>query len=197
MREKSAKKCKKGVDGVLKRCRVLDMKAEQLLEILEKRSGAFPVGLITETDTKARKTNNPFGKIYKGCRSVGWVGVDYTKAVNREAERQGIESNFVSRPLPWGEWYLNKKVVRHKGEFYLATETTPGAREKQKAKILYYRAENGQFISPEEAEKFIPKKKTESARQDEIGLEEKILVRTYKFSSIKKIRINGRTHVME
>lgn len=167
----------------------------ELVKILKKSSGAFPVGILAATDAKARKTLNPYGKIFKLVRVVGFVGASYQAAVEREAERQGADANdFQADVLPWGEWAIINKVIAHNEELYLRTQTSPSQRRNQPAKLLMYLTENGQPIEKEKIKHFLPEVRESAKQQDEAGLQSTIWIRTYKFSSIKKIRINGETY---
>jgi hypothetical protein len=167
---------------------------------LVSRPGAMPVGIVATTDARARKTGNPYGKISKTVKAVGFVGADYGASVERQSERNGNKTEFIPDSLPWGQWEIPNKVIFHKGKFYLRTQTAPGNRRKQAAKVICYRAENGQFLSREDVKPFLPVAK-ESARQaDEAGLEgaeNQIWVRTYAFESLEKIRIGGRTYKVQ
>lgn len=166
----------------------------QLLELVKNQSGAKPVGFTALTDAKARKTGNPFGLIYKQIRAVGFVGADYQKAVQREASRQNVNGeSFQADSLPWGEWLVPNKVISHKGSLYLRTQTTPGQRKRQAARLLAYRGADGRFLSPDAVKPFLPPA-NDSAKQSAIGLEGKVMVRTYAFASLQKVRINGRTY---
>lgn len=171
---------------------------KKLVEIIANSTGAMPVGLLTETDARALKTGNPFGEITKRVRVVAFVGANYEKAVNREAERQGGIGGFKAEKRPWGEWLVPNKLATHKGETYLRTQSTPGQRNRNRARILFYRGENGQFLSRDEVKKFIPEKSV-SARQAAVGVgatdgRKQVDVREYKLSSILQIRIGGRTY---
>ena len=165
----------------------------ELLKIILNSKGAMIVGIVALTDSKARKTGNPFGTIFKQIRTVAFVGVDYENSVNREIERQEKQTNFVAESLPWGQWEILNKVISHKGEFYLRTQSTPGQRRVQPAKVLAYRDSEGKFLSYNDVKQFLPESK-ESTKQQETGLNKTVWVRTYKFSSIIKIRINGETY---
>lgn len=128
---------------------------------------------------------------------MGFVGVDYGKSVQREGERQGEEKaqNFVPDSLPWGNWLIANKVIEHKGELYLRTQSTPGQRNRQPAKVLAYRNDKGEFLPFESVRPFLPAV-TESRKQASVGIEgasEQVHVRTYKFANIRKLRIDGRT----
>lgn len=165
----------------------------ELKEKIAALRGAAPVGILAVTDTKARKTGNPFGVIKKTVRVVGWVGARYVSGIKRQQAREGLEEAFVGGPLPWGEWLIPGKIIQNKGVMYLRTQSTPGTRKKAPARVLRYDCESGQ-LTREQVAPFLPPK-TESKKQVEAGLEaeEQIQVNNYSFDSIKKIRIGGET----
>lgn len=169
------------------------------LAILSSHAGASIVGIEALTDAKALKTNNPFPNrtILKSVRAVGFVGADYGAAVIRQGERVGADaSSFVADSLPWGEWHMAGKVISHKGEFYLRTQSTPGQRARQAAKLLGYRDTAGRFLAHHEVKPFLPVVSV-SRKQAAVGVgettKEQVMVRTYKFASIRKVRVNGQT----
>jgi hypothetical protein len=166
----------------------------KLVALLQGMSGALPVGIEAETDARLLKTGNPFKNCLKYIRAVGFCGASYEKAVKREGDRQGVEADFKAQGLPWqgAEWVIPNKVLTYKGDLYLRVQSSPGQRKRQPAKVLSYRA-NGEFVDYEKVKPFIPEK-SESKRQQEAGLDETIHVRTYKFSSLKKVRIGGTTY---
>lgn len=167
---------------------------ERLFEMVRDSKGVLIVGILSVTDAKARKTNNKFWPIFKVCRSVGFVGVDYQKAVEREANRQGADaSEFQAEKLSWGEWELVNKIINHKGDRYLRTQSSPGQRHNQPAKVLSYLDKDGNILDKNLIKEFLPVTRESAKQQDEANLNETIFVRTYKFASIKKIRINGET----
>jgi hypothetical protein len=178
--------------------------------MLQGIKGMAIVGIEALTDARANKfarvsdedkakgikrgTPNPFGTIHKLVRTTGFVGVDYEASVNREASRQGGTASFDADPLPWGEWLIPSKVITHKGNLYLRTQTTPGTRRKVACKVLSYRGENGQFLSREQVKPYLPEAKESNKQQEETGITETVWVRTYAFNSIQKIRINSQTY---
>lgn len=171
----------------------------QLVSLISSTKGAFPLGILSETDARAKKTGNPYGEIRKRSYAVGFVGADYQASVNREAGRQGGNAGeFKAKPRPWGEWLpgLESKVATHKGRFYLRTQSAPGQRERQKAEILFYRGENGQFLRHKDVAPFLPAKSF-SNRQASVGVGadtgEQVDVREYAFDSILRIRHKGET----
>lgn len=164
----------------------------QFAQMLADVKGVALVGLSTLTDAKARKTNNPFGIIFKQCRGVGLVGADYQASVNREGERQGVQADYQAESLPWGQWKIANKVIEHKGQLYLRTQSSPGQRRKSPVRLIAYRNATGQFLPSDKVKPFIPETR-ESEKQQNSGLEKTVWVRTYGFNSIKKVRVNGQT----
>ena len=48
----------------------------ELIEIIRNSKGAMIVGIEALTDSRAKKTGNTFGKIFKQIRAVAFVGAD-------------------------------------------------------------------------------------------------------------------------
>lgn len=175
-----------------------------LVKLIVNRPGAFPVGLLAETDArcvqKDRETGvkHSFGEISKISYSVPFVGAKYEAAVNREASRQDGKGEFVAFGLPKGREWLpgaEGKVLRSIDDpntLYLRTQTVPGQRLRNKARVLAYRAENGQFLSRETVKPFLPVKSF-SQRQASVGVGDKgegqVDVRDFKFSSIRRVKM--------
>lgn len=159
--------------------------------------GAHLVGIDALTDARARKTGNPFGPIFKQSRGVAMVGASYQASVQRQGERDGAESaqSFVAESRPWGEWVIPNKIASHKGNFYLRTQSAPGQRKRSPWKVRAYRNEAGEFLSKESVAPFLPEK-GQSEKQAAVGLEREsqIEVREFAFSSIRRVRIGGRSY---
>ena len=94
------------------------MTRECFVAFLSKQKGAFPVGLLTVTEPKARKTGNPFiGAKRETLRNV-FLGGSYESIVNNAQEKAGDSRDFVAQPLPWGE-SINAFLIGNKGKLYL------------------------------------------------------------------------------
>lgn len=172
------------------------MTFSELEKAIASRPGAFPVGLLADTDAKLRKTGCPLAlPVAKRVRAVGWVGADYGASVRREGARQGAAeaAGFEAESLPWGEWSVPGKVISHKGARYLRVQSTPGTRNRQPARLLAYRDAEGKFVSREEVKPFLPPVR-ESGRQQEAGLAATVWPRTYAFSSLRRVRLGGKTY---
>jgi len=168
----------------------------QLVSTLDAMRGTVIVGITSLTDAKARKTGNPFTlPILKRIRTSGFTGADYGSGVLREANRQGVDgSNFQIEELPWGKWLVFGKVILHKGNYYLRTQTAPGQRRTVPARLLGYFDASGNRLNPQDVKPFLPEKRESNKQQEDAGLTDTIWIRTYKFDSIQSIRINGQTY---
>lgn len=167
----------------------------ELTNLIRQTKGAAIIGILAVTDARAKKTNNPFGTIFKTVRAVGFCGANYGNAVLNEGLRENKSINFIEENLPWGSWLIPCKVIEHKGDLYLRLQSTAGQRQRQPAKVLGYQSETGQALTFKQIEKFLPAK-TESAKQVGAGIDtgKTVMVRTYKFSSLKVVRINGQSY---
>ena len=164
----------------------------QLVQKITAINGNVFCTLETLTDAKAKKSC-PFGTVLKQSIAHVAIGHNYQNAVNAQAGRDENENagTFVAAPLPWGEWLVPNRLIAHKGEVYVRTQTTPSVRSGRPAKVQY-RDTTGKFLSREDVKPHLPEKK-ESARQAAFGNEGEIQVRTLKISSIRRIRIGGET----
>ncbi len=166
----------------------------ELVTILASAKGMLIVGLLTLTDARCRKKNNPLAlPIYKVVRAIGFVGSNYGASVNREANRQGASPSFDSQPLVWGEWLIPGKVITHNGGLYLRTQTTPGTRRNAPCKVLSYRDAQGRYVAKSKVLPYLPLVKESAKQQGQTGIVQTVWVRTYAFHSIQRIRIKGQT----
>ena len=151
------------------------------LSLLKGKLGTLIVGLETITAPTIKKGGpQDVLKISKG-KIV--VGASYTNAVRA----QGGEG-FESASLPWGEWAISKKVVSHKGEFYLAHV------RRNSPPLKSFFTSQGEAIAKADVAPFL-RKAYENKRQAEAGVTGKKQVdfKLIKFSSIKTIKYKGRT----
>jgi hypothetical protein len=163
----------------------------ELANIIRNIPGTVIMGIQAATDARARKTGNPHGPITKVVRAVGIVGANYAGAVARESG-----ADFKADALPWGSWDTPSKLIRHNGALYLRTQTRPGNRRAQAARVLRYESQDGKRLRREDVKPFLPAPSV-SRKQQDAGLEtvkEQVWVRTYSFESLRKVRIQGRTY---
>ena len=165
-------------------------------------SGASIIGFEALTDAGAKKTNNPFPDkvVFKKVRGSALIGADYELGVKNELLKQGVElPEFNATSLPWGTWKIPNKLIEHKGEYYIRTQSRPGQRRAVPVKVLCYQDKNGNALPVNEVKPFLPVKAA-SNRQIDAGMsretKEQVWVRNYKISSLLRIRINGETFKM-
>ena len=160
----------------------------QLASLVKSHKGVLFLGITAITDTKAKKTGNPFGTILKKSRFVGVSGADYESAV----QRAGAE-NFNAEKLPWGEFVPDsgRKLIAHKGGLYLRCQTTGKQRKHRKAVVQYFA--QGKKVSRDAVAPFLPS--TNSAKQASAGVgeENQVQVRTFSFESLQSVRVNGQS----
>lgn len=171
----------------------IKMTKQQFVDFLGAIKGCEFVGVDTTTIVKMNKRNNPFyGRVTKRVVAQYNFNAEYESSVNRHLAKEGLENNFKTEGLTWGEWLSNeffKKVITHKGELYI--RLYPLADKISSFEYLI----DGRVATPEESEEikqFIPQK-SESKKQADAGLEEKkqVQVTTFNFNSINVIRIHN------
>lgn len=160
---------------------------KQFVEMLSARRGANILGILTETEPKANKTGNPYKQIKKIVHQTVVTGARYKEAILK----QGAES-FELDPLPYGEYVIDNKVIKHNGEMQLRTVF----RNSPKPVKVQFIAD-GKEVTREVVDKYLSKSKP-SAKQERVGVTGKrqVKVRNYKLSNIKEVRMNGEKYIL-
>jgi hypothetical protein len=58
--------------------------------------------------------------ISKEKEGIYSINADYENMVNARLEKLGLEKDFETKSLPWGEWVKDSKIlIIHKGEYYI------------------------------------------------------------------------------
>ena len=158
---------------------------KQFVEMLLIRKGANIIGLVTETEPKARKTGNPFKEIKKLVHRTVVTGAKYKEAVLK----QGATS-FDADPLPYGKFLVENKIILHEGELQLRT-----VRRNAPKPVKVQFVADGEEVAKEVVDKYLTKSKP-SAKQERVGVtgKKQVKVRNYKLSNIKEIRMNGQVY---
>ena len=155
--------------------------------ILRKLEGNTFIGLTTETDVKLTggKKNPLQGRITK--RTVSSVqiftnknGSAYAAKVQRGLDKEGNGVVFELSPRAWGERIEGTPFVTHKGVDYLEVIFN-------KVISTEYFLDGNVSIKVEDIDG-LPAKKPEG---EQGGLEDKVIIRTYKLDSIQEIRAFG------
>jgi hypothetical protein len=169
----------------------------QLVALLAGIKGATFASLISQTDARLKKTGNPLAlPVVKQAIVSVTIGAEYQSAVNREANRQESQAEFIAGALPKGRnWLVHGKVlVSDDGsKLYLRTQSTPGQRQRKFAKLIGYKDATGAPVTKQAVKPFLPIAYESSKQQGATGICETVHVRDYLFTSIRSIRLNGET----
>ena len=172
-----------------------------LMQMLKDTKGGFAtiVSRIEKKGTKkSRLTGESFEYIFDGdivVEKTEYVNIklSYEASVNRQRDREDKETDFVSEPLPWGEWVIPNLVIVHKGEYYLRyyedmncnwdnsdREWFCGKRPMDDASIARWKKEFG------------PLDKEDSGRQE---VDKAVKPRTVKFRNIVSMKFDKKEYV--
>lgn len=150
--------------------------------------GTFGISLITLTEPKMRKTNNPFyGRVYKASYMTNVaLGYDYENAVNNRLEKKDLDANFEAEKPKGKSWFEYPYILQADKDAnvkYLRCTM----RANTKAKTVYIL--DGKLITDTaieaEIKSFIQTSGT-SKKQAESGLTdaEQVVVRDYKLDGV-------------
>ena len=90
-------------------------------------SGCKIATITTKTLVKVPKKYGLSGEVTKITHKQVQVGYSYQNAVNNRLSKEGKDANFISEPLPWGEWLIPNKLITHKGSIYFRLYDFKGA----------------------------------------------------------------------
>lgn len=122
-----------------------------LVELIKSTNKTGPAGIITRTEPKMRKTNNPhYGAIFRVVQRNVFLGADYQNSTNNKLEREGKERDFESGSLPWGQHDGRFFILHKNGKRYLKFFPQKNVRE------VWLNSE-GQEVDKSEIEPFLYK----------------------------------------
>ena len=105
----------------------LSNEVKNFVVAITKISGCKIATITTKTIVKVPKKYGLSGEVTKITHKQVQVGYSYQNAVNNRLEREGKDADFVSEPLPWGEWLIPNKLITHKGSIYFRLYDFKGA----------------------------------------------------------------------
>jgi hypothetical protein len=155
-------------------------------EALANLKGSSFIGLDTVTDVKLTGgKSNPFqGRVQKAAAGhsvqlfTNKNSNGYENMVKRRLEKEGKDpANFELSPRAWGKRIPNTAFVEHNGELYL--------------EVIFLKAGDTTILLdniPHAGD--IPGMPVEKEASGQGGLENQVIVRTFKASSIKRLRFD-------
>lgn len=174
----------------------VSMNHEQLVDYLSNYNakGRFvSVELLTEPKMnkgRGANTNPLLGRVEKKSVCRYKFNADYENALRNKQARLGLPQDFVSEPMKGKNWLFKNKVEKSLNDdtLYMRLYLVP----EQKVKVTYY--VDGRTATAEEVEviKQWTPKSSKSFKQLEHGIpiDEQLEVRSPKFESITKIRMD-------
>ena len=160
--------------------------------IAEQKSHTF-VSVVYENEVKMNKRGNPYyGRVTKRVSAQMSFCYSYENACNNRCT-DGV--TFVADSLPWGEWLMPNKVIKHKEEIYIRLYDING----RKPHTDYF--VDGKPCTMEQYREFagfLPKSRVVSEKQSEHGIdaERQVYPRAIKVTSIREFTMNGVTYKM-
>ena len=169
---------------------IITINYEQMTELFSNVEKNTFINLVTVTDVRMNKTNNPFyGEVKKHSSCNFYLGSTYEDRVNSNREKEGKETDFVSEP-PKGKKHISRFVLtdtQTETKRYLMVERF------KEVKPIFNFFYKDRPIEYSEFENFVVKS-SGSPKQD---LEREIIVNTYSFESIKEFTFNGRKFIVK
>lgn len=159
--------------------------------LTENVNGATFISISTETDPRLKGGKaNPFVghtvKVMTGANVMVFQNKrinGYDAMVKRRLEKEGKSSeSFKLSPRTWGHRVPNMPFVEHKGNYYLEVIFL-------KSGDVHYEVDGVELDK-----KFIQGLPEEKEEAHQGGLNDKVIIRTFKIDSIKSITVNHETY---
>lgn len=170
----------------------------QLIGVLMSMDHAQPIGLVTRTEPKMRKTDNPYhGRITKVTECNVFVNCDYEKAVNRQLGREHKEQTFQAgqrafaaerrsyngKPTPVLDYVTKENVRKTYLEVHFRGHLKTESRFILDGRTAIDKSEFNEFMN-------------HSSGSEHQGLNSEIVVRTYDTRNIIEVRYSGTDYIV-
>lgn len=159
----------------------------------QEAKGAFPVTISAFSDTKAKKTDNPYEAIFRLLHINGLSGFNYQAAVERQQGREGQTPVFTLKPRAWGQRYSKSLVVHTKEGDVEPTYYLSLMVRRSLGTPLYFARQGGfmQTVAKERIAQFLPIKKDERTRQ---GVEKPVVFKDFSLNNMRAVKVDGKTY---
>lgn len=161
---------------------------QTLTSILVNTKGACFATIVSETQPKMRKKDNPyFDRVTKLSVNKVMINFIYANAVNNALGREGKDTDFVPKQRAWGTHIEGTCIIEHKGNHYL--ECRVFSADKPVFMI------DGQPTQKATVEPWLQEANSNADHQG-LDYENEVIVRDFKFSSIKEVKINKEHYII-
>ena len=158
---------------------------ESLLAILLDVKGCPFASIVVETEPRMRKTDNPHMGTVKRSSMAIQLGIVYENSVNNQRDRENVEERVEVQERRWGQRIPKTTMVEHNGSFYLEAKIV------NVKETAYFN--NGVEIDAEELKPFLYVRKQSKTQGDE----KPVVLRDFKMSSIRELKLNGNHYMVE
>lgn len=158
----------------------------ELKEILLNRKGATPIAFSAITDTKAKKTGNPYAAVLKFSAVQAMTGINYENNVNNQLAREGKEADFVAQERTWGE-NVNGSLVVKGDKSYLVARVL-----RAKKPVFIVKGRDGKLstIAKAAIAHLLPAER----KAENQGTDKEVVYRNYSLENIRSISIDGKKY---
>ena len=174
---------------------------QQLVDLLETIDHATPVGIVTVTVPKMRKTaNDYYDRIIKITEANVFANCDYAARVNRQLAREHKEANFVPgrRAVDMERRYRNGRPTA-----VLDKDLADGSHGVYFEVHFYghlkcetnYLLDRRDPIAKAEFQRFLTEHDSASIAEHQ-GTNTEQIIRSYKVTSLREVRLNGVDYVV-
>lgn len=169
-------------------------KQQKIMAALQNVSGASFISIDTKTiETLTGGKKNPMqGRVTKTTKGSSVMvfqnknGSAYESMVNRRLAAEGKDpSSFELGPRKWGERIKNTPFITHKGELYL--------------EVIFLKAGKSEYFlddTPIEKSEIEGIDKTPPREDSQGGLENQVIIRTFRVESIVALRVDKQEFVL-
>lgn len=174
---------------------------QQMIGVMMSISHAAPVGIVTRTEPKMRKTGNPFhGRIIKVTEANVFANTDYQARVNRQRAREGNLETFTA-----GERAVDmvRRTVKGRPTAVLDMDKKDGSHGVYFEVHFYghmkcetnYILDGRDPIAKAEFQEFLQERDSSSTAERQ-GTAAEQVVRTYLVRNVVELRHGGVDYVM-
>ncbi len=171
--------------------KTLTISVSQMADLLKQIKGARPLTISALTDTRARKTGNPYAEVLKLTHINGFVGVDYAASVERQQTKDGQPVGFEAKRHAWGDKVCSAlRQHRTNGKLYLTMQP----RKVLDKQVFFGRnPSSGALVQVPKARiaSFLPEKRSAAPSQ---GVEHEVITRDYSLDNITAITLDGQAY---
>lgn len=166
------------------------LRKAKFFEAMKNTTITSDLSLVIETAPTMRKTDNPYaGKVTKHTIMQVRLNHDYQGEVNDRRLLEGKEANFHAKPLAWGQRVMTEDgnrtpLIENKGQLYLHCQVLKSG--KPTYLVDGHPATDDEFA---QILAFMPEKDDGKSQ----GVDDPVIVRTFKLESVIALIVDGRT----